>query len=1208
MPIYKSENTGRAMLKFRFNLHQISIAEICYPVRRFNFLRLMASLFLFLSLFFSLGCDKVKTPGEASGLKITPDGPSYVRNPIVSGYADGDSDVLLFSKPDCQGSVIGTGRSTSTGSFAITSSTLTEGSYIFSVKVNGTHTDKCSSTSIGYELDFTPPSVSISAPSVSLVSQTSPAVNLTATYMDTTSVNLTTSHIVLVKTATADCGTITVANGLTTTPTISVSNCTGNGTIKVQIATGSAYDSAGNSASVTSSAFTVDNIGISSAVFNPATSTLSAIPNSVTVTFSEPVNSSSVGSSDFTIGGTCTTPPVVTVASTVGFVTTLNLSGTSCNLGQTVSITVNLSGIQDAAGNNGVGSVSVTYTLDNTGPTAAIISPAAGILSIRPSNITVVYNQTVNATSVSNSDFLMTGTCSALPSLNVTSVSGDTSVVSIAGGSCTHGQALTFTSNFAGVTDTLGNAGTGSSSVTYTFDQVGPAVSTISPITNSMSAVPSAVTVNFSEAVLAASVTASDLAVAGSCGILPTVNVLSVSGTAVNFTLSGATCAQGTTVIVTLSGASITDAATNAGTGSISSTYTLDYAGPIPSSLLPASSTVNAVPTSVSVNFDEVVNATSFSAADLVISGTCTTLPTVSFINTSGAVANFSLAGGTCANAQNVTLTLNGNTITDMANNSGSGSATSTYVIDSVGPTPSSLSPVASARSVMPSTVTVVFDSNIQAASAAASDIGISGTCTSLPTATVSSVSGANVIFALTSTTCSHGQTLSLTVNGNSFNDTFGNIGSSSRSVTYTADLNGPSVSSVSPITSVVRSIPFSVTINFNEAVDASSVSAADFSLSGTCGTLPTLAVTSIAATTATISLTGAACAHGTNAVLTVDQSGISDTAGNFGSSTSAVTYTIDNIGPTLSSAAPVGGNPPTSIDLNFSEAILAGSVSIADFVISGTCSVLPAVGITSVTGSVVKISLAGASCADSETVEVFIDAALVTDLPGNAGSGTSTLRYTYSSDVTGPGFVSFNPDTRAVLLVPFSVAVNFNESINAASVSSADFSVAGTCGILPVVSVASVVGSTVTINLSGASCAHGTTVILNVNVSGISDPVGNFGSGTVTATYTIDNVAPTISAVSPSSGAPPTSMTYTLSENILAASVTNSDFIISGTCSAPPTASVVSVSGNVITIALSGGACVSTQTVQVYFDAATVSDIPGNAGTGSSTAIFTEP
>ncbi len=842
------------------------------------------------------------------------------------------------------------------------------------------------------------PTLSVSVPSASLVNATSAAVTFVVTYSGATTINLLPASVILNKTGTATCATKTVANGTTSTPTVSLSGCTGAGTVGITISAGTAYAQLPGNTTTSSSAsgtFTIDNTGIGSAIYSPVTGTYVMIPTSVTITFPETITGSSVTAADFAVTGTCNTLPVLAVASTVGATATISLTGALCTVGQTTIVTTNFVGILDAAGNAGAGSNTLTYTLDDVGPNSATFSSVTSSVSMIPSSVAVTYNESVLASSVTSIDFAITGTCTTLPTVSVTSVSGAVANLSLAGAACTLNQTVILTADLSGVSDLTSNLGTGSFSATYTFDNVGPALQSFTPASASFTTLPTSVSFTFGENLLSSSVIAGDLVVTGTCSTLPTSSVTSVAGATVTFGISGAICSLAQTVDVALNGSDVTDAAGNLGTGASTATYTFDNVGPVATSTSPTTGTVNAIPASITFSFDEALFASSVATTDMTISGTCTTLPTGALTSVAGAAATFSLSGASCTHGQSVTATVNGASVTDTAGNAGSGTALSNFTIDTVGPTPSAIAPVSGNRNTMPASITVAFDEAILSASVAPSDLGISGTCSTLPTSSVTSVIGSTVTFGVSAATCSEGQTLIITSLGSNFSDLAGNAGSNNQVTTYTKDSIGPAVVSFSPATSAVLSTPTSVTVNFSEAVLVSSVTAADFAVSGTCGTLPTLSVTSVSGSTAVVALSGAVCAHGQTTTITVALPGITDLAGNAGVGNSAVTYTVDNVGPTTLSFSPASGAPPGSVDITFSENLAAGSVQATDFVVGGTCTTLPTLTVTSVVGAVVTVGLSPAMCVSTQTVTITINAALVADTLGNAGSGTSVVTFT---------------------------------------------------------------------------------------------------------------------------------------------------------------------------------------------------------------------
>lgn len=933
-------------------------------------------------------------PLAAESLTVSPVSPSNNTTPVISGTTTASTSVKLYSGVSCTGFVVGSGTSSSTGTFSLTSSALSEGSYNFSVLAIATGGSTCSTSSVVYVVDTTPPLFTIGSPLAALVNSASAAVDFSTSYVTTSTVNLTAAGISLDRTGTATCA-VAVANGTSFTPTVSLSNCTGSGTVGFTILAGSATDTAGNQSLATASrTFAVDNAGLNSAVFSPATGIVSSVPAAVSVTFPEPINGTSVGAADFSVSGTCSSLPVLTLSGVVGSVANLNLAGATCAVGETSVVTVDLTGINDAVGNAGTGSVAVTYTIDNAGPTVATISPSGTRVTAIPASVTVTYNETVVAASVSAADFTVTGTCSVLPVVSVSGVAGAVATLSLTGAVCALDETVIFTADLTGVQDIYGNSGSGSFGETYTFDNQGPVASVINPVTADVTVIPASVDFIFSEDLLSSSVSAGDPVVSGTCDVLPSASLTSVSLATATYSLAGVSCSSGQTVTLTFNGTAVTDAAGNAGSGSLSATYTFDNVGPVATSTSPVSSSVNAVPASVSFTFDENILVASVAATDVGVVGTCTTLPVISLSGVAGATATFGVSGAVCASGQTVALTMNGNSVTDAAGNIGTSSQVASFTIDSVGPSPSTISPQSANLTTMPVSVSITFDESVLASSVANSDLGIAGTCSTLPSAFVSGVTGAVVTFSLAGAVCAESQTLILTMAGNSVTDLLGNAGANSQSVTLTKDSTGPSVTSFSPATGTVISIPNSVTVSFDEVLLAGSVAAADFSVSGTCGILPLHAVSGVAGQQAFISLSGSVCAHGQTTILTVNGAGISDTAGNAGAGTPAVSYTVDSSGPVVSAFTPNTGAPPASVIVSFSETLNPATVALSDFTLSGTCTSL-SLSLDAVLNSDVTLGLTGAPCASGETLTITINAAAVTDSVGNAGTGTSFVTFT---------------------------------------------------------------------------------------------------------------------------------------------------------------------------------------------------------------------
>jgi hypothetical protein len=191
------------------------------------------------------------------------------------------------------------------------------------------------------------------------------------------SVNLQNSYIVLSHTGTANCNSPSINNAQSLTPSLNISNCTGDGTLKVVLSpgTGTATDGTGDSGAVSLEA-TVDNTV-------PTVSAGSPTPSSgdSTANFDFPVtflgaDTMALSASDITVndggGGTCDTPIV-----SGGNTTTPSVRLSNCTGNGTIGITINANTSSDLAGNqNLASSASTTVTVSNS------ISCPTGYISV----------------------------------------------------------------------------------------------------------------------------------------------------------------------------------------------------------------------------------------------------------------------------------------------------------------------------------------------------------------------------------------------------------------------------------------------------------------------------------------------------------------------------------------------------------------------------------------------------------------------------------------------------------------------------------------------------------------------------------------------------------------------------------------------------------------------------------------------------------
>ena len=199
--------------------------------------------------------DVVKTgPGISLGppsVSATASGPvSYTVS--YSGAASvtlASADILMGSTGTATGTVTITG--TGMEERTVTVDNLTgDGTFWFWVAA-GTAADglggsaAASGPSAAFEVDNTPPTVQISGPSVDATDKG--PVSYTVTYEGADTVTLSASDVVLHATGSAD-GTIAISGAGSTTRLITVSDLSGNGSIGISLASGTASDGVGNTA------------------------------------------------------------------------------------------------------------------------------------------------------------------------------------------------------------------------------------------------------------------------------------------------------------------------------------------------------------------------------------------------------------------------------------------------------------------------------------------------------------------------------------------------------------------------------------------------------------------------------------------------------------------------------------------------------------------------------------------------------------------------------------------------------------------------------------------------------------------------------------------------------------------------------------------------------------------------------------------------
>jgi hypothetical protein len=240
----------------------------------------------------------------------------------------------------------------------------------------GTASDLAGNTALAagpsgtFDVD-TPPTITISAPSAAMTDGT--AVTYTITYADANfnASTLAIADVTLNKTGTAD-GEVTSVTGSGLTRTVTIENITGDGTLGISIAAGTASDLAENMAPAAnpSSTFIVDTTPPTVAsIVRAGPALLAADSVEFTVTFSEAVTG--VDASDFALATTGTATGTISSVSGSGSTYTVTVDDVSGNgtLGlNLVDDDSILDQMDHALGGAGTGNGNATgqaYTLDN---------------------------------------------------------------------------------------------------------------------------------------------------------------------------------------------------------------------------------------------------------------------------------------------------------------------------------------------------------------------------------------------------------------------------------------------------------------------------------------------------------------------------------------------------------------------------------------------------------------------------------------------------------------------------------------------------------------------------------------------------------------------------------------------------------------------------------------------------------------------------
>ncbi|WP_339431637.1 MULTISPECIES: Ig-like domain-containing protein [unclassified Pseudomonas] len=924
-------------------------------------------------------------------------------------------------------------------------------------------------------------------------------------------------------------------------------------------------DLAGNAGSGTtdSNNYAIDTVRPTATLVVADTALKAGETSQVTITFSEAVTgftTADLSVANGSVSGLSSSDGGITWTAT--FTPTNNVSDTT-NL-----ITLDNTGISDLSGNAGSGTTdSNNYAIDTQRPTATIVVADNALRIGETSLVTITFSEAV--TGFSNAD--------------LTIANGTLSAVSSSDGGITWTATFTPTANItdatnlitldnSGVSDSNGNAGSGTTdSNNYAIDNQRPTATVVFADTALKIGDTSLVTFTFSEAVTGFS--NADLTIANG-----TLTAVSSSDGGVTWTATFTPTSNITdaTNLVTLDNTGIADLAGNAGSGTTdSNNYAIDTLRPTATIVL-ADTSLSAGETSlVTITFSEAV--TGFTNADLNIpNGTLTAVSSSDGGITWTATYTPTLGVNDTSNV----IGLNNTGIADLAGNAGTGVTNSgNFVIDTMVPTATIVVADNSLSIGETTTVTITFSEAVMGFSNAdltiangtlsavsSSDGGITWTATFTPSA---NITDATNLITLDNTGVQSGS---------------GNVGvGTTDSNNYAIDTQRPTATIVVADTALGVGQTTTVTITFSEAVTGFTLA----DLTAENGTLSGLSTSDNITYTATF--TPAAGITDTSNLITLDNTGVVDGAGNAGSGTTdSNNYAVDSQRPTATIVMSDNDLRPgetATVTITFSEAVTGfdnsdlsvangtlSNVSSSDGGITWTATFTPTIGVSDFT-NLITLNNTG-----------------ISDLAGNAGTGsTNSGNYAVLTEV--PTATIVVADTALKAGETSTVTITFSEAV--ADFSNADLTIVN--GALSnVVSIDG--GITWTATFTPTGNITDTTNVITLDNSGVVNISGNSGVGTTDSNnFAIDTALPTATIVVADNRlgiGETTTVTITFSEAV-------SGFDLSDISVANGTLSNLSSSDGGITwiATLTPTANVNDATNLIVIDTAGVQDLAGNLG-----------
>ena len=966
--------------------------------------------------------------------------------------------------------------------------------------------------------------------------------------------------------------------GITWTATLTPNDNVPDTTNLITLANTGVSDLAGNAGTGTtdSNNYEVNTVRPTAIIAVADTALIIGETSEVTITFTEAVTGFTLADLTAPNGTLSSLSTGDNITWTATFTPNGNITDTT-NL-----ITLDNSGVQAvASGNVGAGSsVSNNYAVDTTRPMVVITMDDDNLTIGEKAMVTFTFSEAV--TGFTNADLTieggtLTGVGSSDGGVSWTAEFTPTAPMQDASN--------VITLNMAGVSDLAdltGNAGSGwNESDNYAIDTVRPTVTSFVVADTSLTAgETSLVTITFSEAITG--FTSDDLAVAN--GTLSAVTPGMDGGITWTAILTPNANVSDTTNVITLANAGVSDLAGNAGASATSDNYAINTAPPTASIVVADNALQIGDTPQVTITFSEAVSG--FTNADLTIAnGSLTT------VNTTDGGITYTATFTPDENITDATnlITLDNSGVQSAASgNLGAGTSDSNnYAIDTARPTVV-ITMSGDNKLMISETATVTFTFSEAVENFSNADLTIAnGTL-----GAVSSSDGGKVWTATLAPTASvQDSTNVITLDLTGLNDLAGNVGTGTKdSANYVVDGVRPTVTIDVADTALMAGETSLVTFTFSEAVEGFDNS--DINIPN--GTLSAVS-SGDGNVTYTATFTPTSNVSDTTNLITVNNSGVTDAAaGNAGiGTTDSDNYAINTVRPTVTidvdePALTIGQT--SEVTFTFSEAVNGFTLSDLD-VANGALSNLTATSDPKVFTA--TLTPDANVPADATNVITLKDAS-VSNLAGNQNLATDSDNY--AIDTAAPTVTIAVDEDKLAIGETAEVTFTFSEAVSGFTLDDLS-SENGELSDLDTddnVTWTAIFTPDADINEAGN--------FISLKDASVTDDAGNANAGVTNSNaYELDAARPTATITLANTAlvtGQSTAVTFKFSEAVTGFANADLTAIEGGTLS-----TVNTTDGGVTWTATFTAGATTDATNVISFNTTGVTDLAGNAGTGTTTS-----